>query len=321
MIRFHVVVLLLALSACKTPEVPKVGSDAPSAPSLTTAKLVLNWVPEPEFGGWYAARETGAFTRHHLDVEIVGGGAGVPVMQLVASGQADFGIAGADEVVMGRARGVDIVPLYATYQTSPQGIMVHKERGATQLADAFSSGTLAIEPGTPYAQWLKKKYGFGKVKVVPYDGGVARFLKDPTLAQQCYVTSEPIAVKRAGAETKVFLVADDGFNPYVGVVFASSSLIAKKPDLVSEFLAATREGWRNYLDHPEGGNAVMAKLNPSMNAETFAAAAAAQRPLVENAATQAGGLGVMDKARWDLLGQQLTDLALVDKPPTMPTYP
>ena len=310
-------VVVVALSACKTTEAPKVADAA----VVTKTKLVLNWVPEPEFGGWYAARESGAFALHHLDVEIVGGGAGVPVMQLVASGQADFGIAGADEIVMARARGVDIVPLYATYQTSPQGIMVHEERGIEKLADVFSSGTLAIEPGTPYAQWLKKKYGFGKVKVVPYDGGVARFLKDPTLAQQCYVTSEPLAVQRAGAKTKVFLVADDGFNPYVGVVFTSAALVAKKPELVREFLAATRSGWRGYLDHPEAANAVMAKLNPSMSAETFAAAAQAQHDLVENAATHAGGLGVMDRARWDTLGKQLTDLGVIDKAPVVPAYP
>ena len=307
--RASILCLLFAgLPACKTAP-----PSAAPATVKTAVKLVLNWVPEPEFGGWYAARESGSFARHDLDVEIVGGGAGVPVMQLVASGKADFGIAGADEIVMGRARGIDIVPLYATYQTSPQGLMVHAERGLATIGDVFKSGTLAIEPGAPYAQWLKKKYGFDKVKVVPYDGGVARFVKDPQLAQQCYLTSEPLAARGAGAKTKVFLVADDGFNPYLGVVFARRALLTEKPAVVAEFLAATREGWRNYLDHPEVANATMGKLNPSMSAATFTEAAAAQKQLVESS-----DLGAMDPVRWTTLAQQMLDLGLVDKPLTVP---
>jgi len=43
---------------------------------------------EPEFGGFYAAREDGAYARHAIGIEIQGGGAGVPVLQMVATGRA-----------------------------------------------------------------------------------------------------------------------------------------------------------------------------------------------------------------------------------------
>src|SRR6185437_5688353 len=80
--------------------------------------LALDWVPEPEFGGFYAARETGAFRAEGLDVEIQGGGAGVPVVQMVGTGKADFGVAGADEILIARARGADVLPVFAVFQTS-----------------------------------------------------------------------------------------------------------------------------------------------------------------------------------------------------------
>jgi NitT/TauT family transport system substrate-binding protein len=281
------------------------------------AKLVLNWVPEPEFGGWYAAREAGLFKKHGLEVEIQGGGAGVPVLQMVAGGQADFGIAGADEILIARARGVDVVPLFAVFQKSPQAIMVHAQSGAKSIGDVFGSGmTLALEPGLPYALWLKKKHGFDKVKVVPYDGGVARFVKDKSFAQQCYITSEPIAAKRAGAEPKVFLVAEDGFDPYLGVVIARKKLLSERPALVHAFLEATREGWRAYLDDPKGANAVMGKLNAAMDAETFSAAAEAQRPLIEIKAP----LGSMERARWETLAGQLVELKVIDAAPPSDAY-
>ena len=285
-----------------------------------SSKLVLNWVPEPEFGGWYAAREMGAFKKRGLEVEIQGGGAGVPVLQMVASGQADFGITGADELLIARARGVDVVPLFASFQTSPMTIMTHASRGAKTMADVFASGTLAMEPGHPYALYLKKKHNLSKVQVVPYDGGVARFAKDKDFSQQCFITSEPIAAKRAGSDPQTFLVADEGFNPYVGVLITRRALVQSNPKRVRDFVEATREGWRAYLDAPAAANAVMAKLNPAMDAETFVAAAAAQKPLVETEATKSGGLGAMDRARWQTLGDQLVDLKVIEKAPPVDDY-
>src|SRR4051812_47571102 len=101
----------LVFAACK-----KTGADAGALP----IKLALDWVPEPEFGGFYAARAGGAFAKENLDLTIQGGGAGVPVVQMVATGQSEFGIAGADEILKARAKGADVVPIYATFQRSPQ---------------------------------------------------------------------------------------------------------------------------------------------------------------------------------------------------------
>lgn len=283
-------------------------------------KLALNWVPEPEFGGFYAARDTGAYAKQNLDVEILGGGAGVPVVQMVATGQADFGIAGGDEVVTARARGVDIVALYSIYQTSPQGIMAHSSRGAKTIKDLLGSGTLAMEPGLPYAAYLKKKYGFEGVQIVPYDGGVARFVSDTNFAQQCFITSEPIAAKKKGAQPTVFLVADEGFNPYVGVIITRRELVEKNKAFVKSFIQASREGWRSYLDNPAVANATMAKLNTSMDAETFTAAAEAQKPLIETAETKTKGLGMMTKERWETLANQLVDLKIIDKAPNVADF-
>src|SRR4029453_2026893 len=89
--------------------------------SAEKVSIALNWVPEPEFGGIYAAREGGAFAKHGLDVDIKPGGAGAPTWQQVASGKAEFGVASADEVVIARASDADVVALFTIYQTCPQG--------------------------------------------------------------------------------------------------------------------------------------------------------------------------------------------------------
>jgi NitT/TauT family transport system substrate-binding protein len=281
-----------------------------------SVKVQLNWVPEPEFGGIYAARENGAYTRAGLDVEILGGGPGSPIVQLVAGGQVDFAVAGADDVITARARGVDVVCIFGTFQTSPQGIMVHAERNLASLAE-LKSGTLALEPGLPFGMYLKKKYGFAGVTIVPYDGGIAKFLADPNYAQQCYVTAEPIAVRKNKANPKVFLSADAGFNPYTNVLITRGAMLREKMDNVRAFVVASAEGWRAYLDDPRAANATMGKLNSAMDAETFAAAAEAQKPLVENEETKKSGLGLMTEARWSTLAAQMTELGIVPKAPAV----
>ncbi|MEO6598687.1 MAG: ABC transporter substrate-binding protein [Polyangiaceae bacterium] len=304
---------LFACFGCTKKTEPNAGpTKATAAPAAV--KLALNWVPEPEFGGFYAAREDGAYARHGLNVTIQGGGAGVPILQMVATGRVDFGTVGADELLTARARGADVVALFSVFQTSPQGIMVHASRKLQKLEDAFHSGTLALETGLSYAAYLKKKFTWDGVKVVPYDGGVAHFLADTSFGQQCYVTSEPIAARQKGADPQVFLIADSGFNPYTTVVIARRELLQKSPDLVKSFTLATREGWRDYLDHPQTTNALLGKLNTALDAATLSAASDAQKSLIENEDTKQHGLGSMQQGRWQTLADQLLDLKILDKP-------
>jgi len=277
-------------------------------------KLTLNWVPEPEFGGIYAARDGGAFAKHGLDVEIAPGGAGTPTWQLATTGKVDYALASADEVIIARSQGADIVAIFATYQTCPHGIMTHASRGLRSLDDLFKSGgKLAVEPGLPYVNYLKNKYGFEKMQLVAYDGGIGNFLNDKSFAQQCFVTSEPLAAKKQGSDPQVFLVADAGYNPYTAVIITQRKRVQTQPDQVKSIAAALREGWRAYLDDPKSTNQTMGKLNPDMDAATMLAAANAQKPLIETDETKKGELGMMTIERWQTLVEQLVDLNVINK--------
>src|SRR5580658_2212866 len=151
-------------------------------------RLALNWKPEPEFGGLYAAN----YQKHGLDVEILPGGAGTPTVQMVGAGSAEFGIVEADELVLARSKGNPVVGLFAVYQQSPLGIMVHAERNLSSIGEVTKDGTLAVQQGLPFVRLLEKMYGFQHVHVVPSPGGdLTAFQSDPKFAQQCFITSEP----------------------------------------------------------------------------------------------------------------------------------
>ncbi len=268
-------------------------------------KLALNWKPEPEFGGFYAA----PYSKHGLDVEILPGGAGTPTVQMVGAGSVDFGIVSADEIVLARSHGNDVVALFAVYQDNPAGIMAHASRNLTTIGDVFKDGTVALQSGLPYARLLEKKFGFSHVKVVPSpNGDITSFLNDEKFAQQCYLTSEPIAARRKGVSVKTFAISEIGYNPYSTVLATSGESLRKNPDTAKAMVAAVREGWRAYLDDSKPANQEMNKLNPSMDAATFAEVAEVQKPFIETDATRRNGLGIMSKERWETLIAQFKEL-------------
>ncbi len=291
-------------------------SGALAADSATKTKLALNWKPEPEFGGFYQAHQDGTNKKHGLEVEILPGGAGQPVAQMIAAGTVEFGIISGDELLIARSRGADLVAIFAVYQTNPFGIMVHASKKITHLSEVFSSGlTLAIEKGKPVVTFLEKKYPFSKVKIVPYTGGVGAFLHDPNFAQQCFVTAEPVTAKREGADPQSFLISESGYNPYTAVVVVRGQTLREKRALVERMHKAMKEGWKNYLAHPEATNEAMQKLNTTMTVADFNEAARIQHPLIETKETRTKGLGFMSAERWKQLTEQLLELKVIEKAP------
>ena len=270
-------------------------------------RLALNWKPDPEFGGFYAAD----YKKHGLDVDILPGGAGTPTVQMVGAGSAEFGIVSGDEILLARSKGNDVVAVFASFQQNPVAIMAHASRNLASIGEVVKEGTLAIQSGLPYARILKQKFGFDKVKIVPSPAGdIGPFLSDEKFAQQCFLTAEPLAARRKGAKVKVFPVADLGYNPYAQVMATSGDTLRKQPEIVKAMGAAVQEGWRAYLDNPLPTNERMHALNPSMDMDTFNEIAEAQKPLIE-----AAKLGSMTKERWEALAQQLKELGDIPQMP------
>lgn len=278
----------------------------------TKLRLALNWKAEPEFGGFYESALNGTYEKNGMEVEILPGGVGTPVIQMVEAGKVEMGISNSDEVILGRSQGAEVVSIYAVYQTSPMALLTHAERGFKELKDVFETpGMIAAERGLPYIRFCEKKYGFKNVKVVPFLGGITQFLSDKKMTQQGFITAEPILAKKQGANPKTFLIADSGYNPYLTVVIVRKDFAAKNPDLIKKFVKATQEGWANYLKDPSIANKKMAVLNPTMDPETFKEGAKAQIPLIETSETKKFGLGYQSKERWEKLASQLLDLKVV----------
>jgi NitT/TauT family transport system substrate-binding protein len=282
-------------------------SGAGGPPSL---RLALNWFPEAEHGGFYAALVHGDFRRQGLAVEILGGGPDAPVIQQVATGAVEFGITNADDVLNARAQQAPIVAVMATYQVNPRCIMVHASSGIESIA-GIADLTLALSQRPAFAHFLRRKFPLAGVTIVPYPGNVTQFLLDPRYAQQGYVFSEPFVARGKGADPRALLVADAGFNPYAGVLVTTEKVIAERADVVAAMVRASVAGWDRYLRDPGETNQHIHRLNPEMGLDILAYGAQESRPLILDRVAREKGIGFMSAARWETLLDQMVEIGLI----------
>lgn len=274
--------------------------------------ILLNWFPEAEHGGFYAALVSGEYERAGLEVTIIPGGVDVPVTPRVAGGQADFGIANADQVAFARDAGAHVVALMAPLQVSPRCIMVHAGQGFHSLAD-LNDMTLAISPKDAFAEFVRQNYPLRNVKIVPYPGSVAPFLNDPRFGQQAYNISEPFVARKAGGDPQVLMLADAGYNPYTSCLVTRDEMVRRQPDLVRRVVQASVRGWELYLRDPAAANARILELNPQMGPEILQFGVDEMQTMTWLDTAKKSGIGEMTLERWRAVVDTMAALKLVTK--------
>ena len=304
-----------ALAACGDP------AGNPAAPRKISVQL--NWVPEPEFGGLYAAAQDGLFRDAGLQVDIIRSTGGTAVPQLVAQGVCDVGFVSGDQILTLREQGGEIVAVFNVFDGSPYGFMVHAKDAPASLEAMWKGrGKVACESGLPVIRFIEATYGPSARQVVPWGGNLAAFQADPTMAAQCFITAEPVQMDLAKVPVKVLSLAEAGYDPYTVVMAVKPGRIPA--DALRKFVAANQEGWKRYLADPAKYNPGIAALNPAMSLEAMNLAAERMKPLMLTAWTAKQGVGSMDPARWKSMSDTLQRLGVLKQthdPATVMAWP
>ncbi|MAK83795.1 ABC transporter substrate-binding protein [Phenylobacterium sp.] len=296
----HLGIALAALVCACAPAADT--DDITGAEGLTTIRFATDWRAQAEHGGFYQALATGEYEKRGLNVEIVQGGPGVNVPQLLAAGAVDTGMGSNSFIVLNLAQEEAPVKAVAAFmQKDPQVLIAHPDQGIETIADLKGRPILLSDASvTAFWVWLKAKYGFTDDQVRKYTFNSAPFLSDKRVAQQGYVTSEPYTIeKEAGFAPKVFLLADNGYPGYATMVLARDELIADNPDAVRAFVEGSIAGWRSYLEgDPAPGDALIRADNPEMTQDVLDQA----REKLKSYGIVDGGepamIGRMTEARW-----------------------
>ena len=276
--------------------------------SPSTVAVQLNWYPEAEHGGVYQAAADGTYENAGLQVEIRPGGRATPVAPELELGRVQFAFANADDVVIFRREGMDVVAVLAAMQDSPRCVLVRADSGVDSFA-GLAGMTLQRQAGRPFLEFMRSKGILDQVREVPYHGSVSSLVGDESIAIQAYSFAEPLLAEQQGVEVNRLMVSDLGWNPYSSVLITSGRLIREQPDLVRRFVEATRLGWQHYFSEPTAGNEAILKANKhGMTAEALKFGITEMKSLAMPDGMETSEIGRMTLERWTQLVEQMDAL-------------
>ena len=261
--------------------------------------FLTSWYAQAEHGGFYQAVAKGYYKKYGLDVTIKMGGPQVNALQMLVAGQTDIMMGYDFQALKAIEQGMPVVTVGASFQNDLQGMLAHDD--VPSLGALKGKTILVASSGrTTWWPWIKARYGYTDEQAKPYTFNLQPFFADKSLAQQGYLSSEPYQAEKNGVKAKFFLFANDGYPPYGTTMVTTQKLAREKADAVGKFVRASVEGWKNFLEDPAAGSALIRKDNPNMTEDQIAYAIA---KLKENKLVTGGdaarlGIGVMTDERW-----------------------
>ena len=142
-------ILALVASACGSDDEDDTSSsDTTAAPSsdgddgddgddgeLTPVSLQLQWVPQSQFAGYFAARDLGFYEDVGLDVTIIDGGVDIVPATVLDSGGADFAISWVPRGLVPREEGLNITNIAQVFQRSGTLQVSFADSGISSVGD------------------------------------------------------------------------------------------------------------------------------------------------------------------------------------------
>lgn len=305
------------LAACGGQQTASTNAESPgSTGELTKITYGTNWYAQGEHGGFYQAIATGIYAEHGLDVSIKMGGPQVNGTQLLMGGAVDFFMGYASDAIKAVAEGIPKVTVAALFQKDPQILIAHPNQGIETLEDLRGRKIfISSAANVTYWPFLSAKFGFTDDQKGVYNFDPRPFLEDPTTAQQGYLSSEPLTIRKEGGfEPVVFLLADYGYSPYSTTIETTRAMVETNPDLVQRFVDASIKGWYSYLDDPAPGNALIQQDNPEMTDEQLAYSIEKMKEygIVNSGDAETLGIGAMTDARWQEFFSTMVEAGVLD---------
>lgn len=274
------------------------GANDAATNGATTISVQTDWFASTDHAALYAAELLGFFEERGLQVEIRQGGPGIRAANDVATGAATFGLALTENIILAAAEDVELLAVFATYQESPIGLMVHESSGVTDI-EGIADLSVQMFPGQVFWEVLKHETGIAPQEMA-FDGSMTAWAENPDWAVQAFATTNPFDARAAGAEPRMLTATQLGFRSYAGVIFTSQSYAEENPEAVRKFVEALQYGFSDFLVEPQR---VIEYINNEVNADFLVEVGEAAAPVMLNLAVGAdtvrSGVGVMNAEVWD----------------------
>lgn len=260
--------------------------------------LRLKWVNQAQFAGYYLARSQGLYEEKGLEVEIYPGGPDISPAQMVITGVNDFGITGADQIILARAKGIPLVALAVLYKDSPVTILSLKEKEIKSPKDLEGKKVAVVygrdEELIYRALLMNEGVNSSKINEVPSMPSPTEVIYSVD-ARVDYELNGPILLRLMGYEVNLIKPRDYGIRFYADTLFTTEKMIKENPELVRKFVKASIDGWKVALQNLEVAIDEVLKINSTLNREHQLGFLTASVPII----TERGEIGYSEKKVWE----------------------
>ena len=315
--------MVLGLAACGSGSGNESASTEGNAQELTKITFCLDWTPNTNHTGIYAADALGYYEEAGLDVEIVQppeNGAAT----MCASGQAQFAVEALDTM----AAAIDgdeplgITAVSALIQHNTSGIISRKGDGID---------TPKGLEGKTYSTWESPVEMAMMEHVVTADGG--DFSKEKLIPND--ITDEPAALAANQTDAIWVFYGWGGINAdiegvpvdywnfsdispeldyYTPVLIANNDFLNDSPDIAKAFLESTKKGYEYAVENPkEAADLLIAGDDTGSLSGSEDLVYASQEWLSKQYIDDAASWGVIDPERWDAFYSWLYENKLTTK--------
>jgi diguanylate cyclase (GGDEF)-like protein len=290
---------------------PTVSANDRSSGVATPVRLQLKWRHQFQFAGFYAALEKGYYREAGFAVTLIPGTPGTDPVETVLKGGADFGVA-SSELVLRYAKGDPVVVLAAIFQHSPLTLFVRRDAGINTVRDlAGRKVALASWETEIFAYLQRERVPVEQLQLVQHDYSVDTLVQGRVDALAGYETDESYYLQQSGERYGQFTPRASGVDFYGDTLFTTRAMVAKHPEWVEAFRAASLRGWKYALANQEEISALIhAKYAPDLPLAKLRFEADRMTPLVRSDLVELGHTHV---GRWQHIHDVYRELGLAPK--------
>lgn len=281
---------------------------------MPEVSIRLKWLNQAQFAGFYYAKEDGLYEQQGVNVVLRSGGVDYPAIQMVASGSDQFGVTGADQILLAREKGIPVVAIAAIYRQTPFVLFSLKKSGITRI-EQFVGRKIGVKLGGNEELTYRAMMGTAKLKNTQVKEIPVKFDISPLLTGQVdvwpgYSINEPIAAQEQGYDVNLISPSDYNLRLYADVLFTTEETIRTKPEIVKGVVRATIEGWTRALQNKEKAITYTLKYGPQLTHDHEMKMLTTSEPFIRPDDKQ---LGYMDLPTWTKLQELLLSLHFMTK--------
>jgi putative hydroxymethylpyrimidine transport system substrate-binding protein len=260
--------LTLGLAACGEKK------ETTGQAALERVDLVLDYLPNADHAGIYAAIDKGEFRQAALDVKLRTPSDPSAPLKLLASGKADLAVSYEPELLLARAKGAKLVSIGALVQRPLTSIISLGGRNAIRRPAELEGkkvGTAGIPYQDAYLQTILQDAGADPARVKPVDVGFnlvpALLTKRVDATLGMFWNVEGVQLRRQDKEPVILRMDQVGVPTYNElVIVAREADVRSRGPVLRRFMRALARGHEQLRKNVDSGVDALVKANPDLKA-------------------------------------------------------